>query len=308
MSDDFFKKAADLLGSAFVLKDEPLQKHTTFRIGGPAKYFLMPRGIEGVKDAVSLCRKEKIPFTVIGNGSNLLVSDRGYDGAVIRIGDNLNEIRTDGERIFAQAGATLAALAKEALRSSLTGLEFAAGIPGTLGGGLVMNAGAYDGEMKQVVESAELLDDSGNIISLTNEELELGYRTSVIGRKSYYALSAVLKLEKTADTEKIRLRMSELALKRREKQPLEYPSAGSTFKRPEGYFAGRLIMDAGLRGYSVGGACISEKHCGFVINKGGATAADVLAVIEHTKAVVKEKFGVRLEPEVKFLGFTGDCN
>lgn len=300
---DIYSALTLAVGADNVFENELLSKHTTFRIGGPARYFLTPDSIEGIKKAVSICKEQKIDFYVIGNGSNLLVSDKGYDGVIIKIGENLREIRCEGEKIYATAGATLAGVAQVALKNSLTGFEFAAGIPGTLGGALVMNAGAYGGEMKQVVESAEVLDNEGNFIVLSNEELELGYRKSVIPKRGYIVLSAVIKLDYTEDKESISMRMSELAAQRREKQPLEYPSAGSTFKRPEGYFAGKLIMDAGLRGYMVGQAAVSEKHCGFVINKGGATADDVIRLIEYVRATVFDKFGVELEPEVKLLGF-----
>lgn len=300
---DTYSALVEAVGADNVFENELLSKHTTFRIGGPVRYFLTPDSTGDIKKVVSICKEQNIEFYVIGNGSNLLVSDKGYDGIVIKIGENLRDINCEGNKIYATAGATLAGIAQVALHNSLTGFEFAAGIPGTLGGALVMNAGAYGGEMKQVVESAELLDNEGNLVVLSNEELELGYRTSVITKKGYFVLSAIIKLDYAEDREAIRVRMSELAAQRREKQPLEYPSAGSTFKRPEGYFAGKLIMDAGLKGYTIGGAAVSEKHCGFVINKGGATADDVIKLIEHVRATVFDKFGVELEPEVKLLGF-----
>lgn len=303
MPDDFFQVLAKCVGEENVLENELLSKHTTFRIGGPTRYFLTPDSIEGIKKAILVCKENSIPFYIIGNGSNLLVSDNGYEGVVIKIADNLRGIIVEGNKIYAKAGATLAAIAHAALKNSLKGFEFAAGIPGTLGGALVMNAGAYGGEMKHVVESAEVLDTEGNVISLTNEELEFGYRTSTISKKGYFVISAIINLEYTEDEAGIREQMSELASRRREKQPLEFPSAGSTFKRPEGYFAGKLIMDAGLRGYTIGGACVSEKHCGFVVNKGGATADNVLELINHIRRVVFEKFGVELETEIKMLGF-----
>ncbi|MBE5948456.1 MAG: UDP-N-acetylmuramate dehydrogenase [Lachnospiraceae bacterium] len=300
---ELYRALYEIVGEDNIIENEPLAKHTTFRIGGPARYFLTPDSEEALKEVILMCKEHNIDFYVIGNGSNLLVSDKGYDGVVIKIGENLRKIRCEEDKIYATAGATLAGVAQTALKNSLTGFEFAAGIPGTLGGALVMNAGAYGGEMKLVVESAEVLDNEGNFIVLSNEELELGYRKSVIPKKGYIVLSAVIKLDYTEDKEAISARMSELAAQRREKQPLEYPSAGSTFKRPEGYFAGKLIMDAGLRGYAIGGATVSEKHCGFVINKGGATADDVIRLIEHVRATVLAKFGVELEPEVKLLGF-----
>lgn len=296
-----FKELSEIVGEENIIENEPLSRHTSFKIGGPARYFLTPKDEEGIVRTVSVCREKNIPFYVIGNGSNLLVSDRGYDGVIIRF-TGLKEIKTEGEKIYVQAGASLAAAANEALKNSLAGFEFAAGIPGTAGGALVMNAGAYGGEMSHVTESARVLDKDGNIIMLTNEELDFSYRNSVVSKKGYYALSAVIKLEHTDDMEAVRAKMQEFAVKRREKQPLEYPSAGSTFKRPEGHFAGKLIMDAGLSGYSIGGACISEKHCGFIINKGGATADNVIELINFTKKTVKEKFGVEIEPEIKMLG------
>lgn len=300
---DIYSALVEAVGEDNVFVDELLSRHTTLRIGGPARYFLTPDSIEGIKKVVSICKEHNIEFYVIGNGSNLLVSDKGYDGVVIRIAEKFRKIRCEGNKIYATAGATLSGIAQVALHNSLTGFEFAAGIPGTLGGALVMNAGAYGGEMKQVVESAELLDSEGKLVVFSNDELGLGYRTSVIPKKGYFVMSAVLKLDYTDDREAIRARMSELAAQRREKQPLEYPSAGSTFKRPEGYFAGKLIMDAGLRGYTVGGAAVSEKHCGFIINKGGATADDVVRLIGYVRTAVLDKFGVELEPEVKLLGF-----
>ncbi len=302
--DKFYEGLIKIVGEeAVVLKDEPLSRHTSFKIGGPAKYFIEPCSASDIKEIIVFCKAKNMPFTIIGNGSNLLVSDEGFKGVVICIAKRMRGIKTYGERIYAEAGALLSSIAREAGANSLTGFEFAGGIPGTLGGAVVMNAGAYGGEMVQVLESAEVLDKEGNLIILKNKELELGYRTSVIPKKEYVVVAATLKLTKTDDPESIWAAMQELLAKRREKQPLEYPSAGSTFKRPEGYFAGKLIEDAGLKGFSVGGACVSEKHSGFLVNKGGATARDVLELIEHVKKTVFEKFGVELEPEVKMLGF-----
>ncbi len=302
--DKFYESLIKIVNEeAVVLKDEPLSRHTSFKIGGPAKYFVEPRSASDIKEIIAFCKAENMPFTIIGNGSNLLVSDEGFSGVVICIAKGMRAVKVDGEQIYAEAGALLSHIAREAQSNSLTGFEFAGGIPGTLGGAVVMNAGAYGGEMVQVLESAEVLDKEGNLITLKNEELELGYRTSVIPKKDYIVVAATLKLAKTDDADAIRSTMQELLAKRKEKQPLEYPSAGSTFKRPEGYFAGKLIEDSGLKGFSVGGACVSEKHSGFVINKDGATARDVLELIEHVKKTVFEKFGVELEPEVKMLGF-----
>lgn len=278
-----------------------MDRHTTFRIGGPADYFLIPETPEEIKQILNICRDENIPYFILGNGSNLLVSDAGYRGAIIQVFRNMSGITTEGTKIRASAGALLSAIAAEARNASLTGFEFAGGIPGTLGGAVVMNAGAYGGEMKDVLEEVTVLDGDGNIRTLKAEELELGYRTSAVKKNDYLVLEAVISL-KEGDPEAIRARMRELSEQRTSKQPLEYPSAGSTFKRPEGYFAGKLIMDCGLRGYRVGGAEVSQKHCGFVINAGGATAADVRALMQDVTEKVQEKFGVTLEPEVKFLG------
>ena len=250
------------LGSDNVKLQEPMKKHTTFRIGGPADYYLCPHSVRELQAVLHICRGEKLPFFILGNGSNLLVSDKGYRGAVIQLWKNMSEIERTGTRIRAQAGALLSKIAAAALEDGLTGMEFAAGIPGTLGGAVVMNAGAYGGEMKDIIKEVQVMDQEGNLLNLPAEKLELGYRTSIIKKKDYIVLSAVLELE-PGDREEIRAKMDDLKERRVSKQPLELPSAGSTFKRPEGYFAGKLIMDAGLRGFSVGGAQISEKHCGF---------------------------------------------
>lgn len=291
----------NLLGKEGVLTEEPMKKHTTFRLGGPADYFLCPRDAGQVAGILHICREEGLPWFVLGNGSNLLVSDAGYRGVVIQIYKNMNQVWIDGEKITAQAGALLSAVSKKAMEAGLSGIEFASGIPGTLGGAAVMNAGAYGGEMKDVLETVKILTPEGEVRTLLAEELELGYRTSIIKEKGYLVLEAVLKLSQ-GDQEAIRARMEELKVQRVSKQPLEYPSAGSTFKRPEGYFAGKLIQDSGLRGYRVGGAQVSEKHCGFVINTGEASAADVACLIRDVQKQVYEKFGVKLETEVKYLG------
>lgn len=298
---NLYEKLCDLLGEESVFADEPMSRHTTFRIGGPADYFTVPGNAEDVKKIIDLCKKEDVPYYILGNGSNLLVGDKGYRGVIIQIYRNMSEIHADGNRIYAQAGALLSKVAAEALLHSLKGFEFASGIPGTLGGAVMMNAGAYGGEMKQVLESAKVLTPEGEIKSLKEEELELGYRTSVIAKKNYIVLEAVIRLE-AGDAESIRSYMEELKEKRVTKQPLEYPSAGSTFKRPEGYFAGKLIEDAGLRGFRVGDAQVSEKHCGFVINRGSAAAEDVISLMEQVADKVESASGVRLEPEVKRIG------
>lgn len=298
---DLFKALCDITGNENVLVDEPMSRHTTFRIGGPADYFVTPCNAEELRSIIELCRDSSIPYYIVGNGSNLLVGDKGCRGVIIQIFKRMNQIRTEGERVYAQAGALLSKVAAAALESSLTGLEFASGIPGTLGGALRMNAGAYGGEMKQVVESARVLTPEGEVIDIPVSELGMSYRTSVISKNDYVVLEAVLRLEK-GDAGKIRAQMEDLRGKRVSKQPLEYGSAGSTFKRPEGYFAGKLIEDAGLRGFRIGDAQVSEKHCGFVINRGGATAAQVTELMDQVRARVKEQFGVELEPEVKRIG------
>ena len=288
-------------GSGEVVTEEPMSRHTTFRIGGPADYFVTPHTKEEIRQVIRLCKEEEIPFAVLGNGSNLLVGDKGFRGVIIQLFKNFSDITIEEETIYAQSGALLVRLANQAAEQGLTGLEFASGIPGTLGGAVVMNAGAYGGEMKDVILWSDVLTEDGEFLRLSGEELELGYRTSVIQKEPYFVLGAALRLKKGDQTE-IRSVMEELKEKRVSKQPVEYPSAGSTFKRPEGYFAGKLIMDAGLRGFSVGGAQVSEKHCGFVINKGGATAEEVQLLMKEVADRVEEKFGVRLEPEVKMLG------
>lgn len=301
MNQNIVKRFENVMDSRQILLDEPMKKHTTFRIGGAADYFLCPEDGEQTAKVIHICQEEQIPYFVLGNGSNLLVSDSGYRGAVIQLYKNMSRVWTEGTRVFAQAGALLSTVSKKAMEAGLTGLEFASGIPGTVGGASVMNAGAYGGEMKDVLESVTVLTPDQEIKSLKAEELELGYRTSVIKEKEYIVLEAVLNLS-FGEKEAIKSRMEELKEKRVTKQPLEYPSAGSTFKRPEGYFAGKLIQDAGLRGYQVGGAQVSEKHCGFVINQGEASAVDVARLIRDVQKRVYDKFQVKLETEVKFLG------
>lgn len=301
MREEIRQKFIDVLGNERVLFDEPMSSHTTFRIGGPAEVFAMPENYEQIGAVLTLCDQEQLPYFVLGNGSNLLVSDSGYRGVIIQMDRNMEEIRLEGNEIHACAGALLSSIAVAARNASLTGFEFAGGIPGTLGGAVVMNAGAYGGELKDVLKEAVVMDREGKIFTIPVEKLEMGYRTSVIKTAGYLVLEAVIALKK-GDPEKIRATMKDLSDRRTEKQPLDCPSAGSTFKRPEGYFAGKLIMDSGLRGYRIGGAQVSEKHCGFVINAGGATAKDVRALMDHVISTVQEKYGVTLEPEVKFLG------
>ena len=301
MNQNFYDKLNNVIAKDSILTDEPMSRHTTFRVGGPADFFVTPKAKEEVRDVIRICKEAGMPYYIIGNGSNLLVSDAGYRGVIVQIYKEMNEVKVEGDLVKAQAGALLSGIAAKALGAELSGFEFASGIPGTIGGACVMNAGAYGGEMKDVLESVTVLTGEGKIIELSRNELELGYRTSVIAKKGYIVLGAVLKLER-GDGEKIKTYMDELKEKRVTKQPLEYPSAGSTFKRPEGYFAGKLIEDAGLRGFQVGGAQVSEKHCGFVINRDHATAADIMELMRQVQIRVKENSGVDLEPEVKRLG------
>lgn len=290
-----------------ILFDEPMAKHTTFRIGGPAECYVIPDGAEQIRKTVALADEAGVPCHIIGNGSNLLVSDDGVPGIVIRMEENSWEktgTAEDGRDCFrVSAGSLFSSFAKALCRDGYTGLEFATGIPGSIGGAVVMNAGAYGGEVKDVLVSADVLTKSGEILTVPASELDLSYRHSNIDDKCYTVLSAVFAVSKSEDPEAVSARVAELSEKRKEKQPLEYPSAGSTFKRPEGYFAGKLIDDCGLRGYRVGDAQVSEKHCGFVINRGNATAEDVMQLISAVQRKVMEQFGIMLEPEVRFLGF-----
>ncbi|HJC50763.1 MAG TPA: UDP-N-acetylmuramate dehydrogenase [Candidatus Anaerostipes avistercoris] len=284
-----------------VLTGEPMSRHTTFRIGGPADIFVIPKTIEDISHVCAIAKKQEIPLFVLGNGSNLLVADQGMDGIVLQIYKNFSGVSADGNELAIKAGTLLSTAAKAAQAEELTGFEFAGGIPGTFGGAVVMNAGAYGGEMVQVLKEVTVLTPEGEIKTIPAEELELGYRTSNILKNGYVVLSGTIALEK-GDPEQIKAKMDEYSTARRTKQPLELPSAGSTFKRPEGYFAGKLIQDAGLRGYQVGGARVSDKHCGFVVNQDNATAADVMRLIADVQRIVKDKFNVELEPEVKRVG------
>ena len=280
---------------------EAMSRHTTFRVGGPAAFYLVPQSEEEVWEAVEFVHSRGLPYYPVGRGSNLLVSDEGYDGVMIEIGSGLEVIEADDGIVEAQAGITLAKMSQELARRGLAGFEFASGIPGTLGGAVTMNAGAYGGEIKDCISRATVLTDTGDILVLGREELALGYRTSVIQTNSHMVISAVFSFDRD-DTTRIQERMKELNERRREKQPLEFPSAGSTFKRPEGHFAGKLIEDAGLRGYRVGDAQVSEKHCGFVVNRGHATAAQIYKLIQDVTERVKQHSGIELEPEVRMIG------
>lgn len=301
MNKIIYEALVKVLDEDQIKPEEPMKNHVTFRVGGPADFFVTPKNYEELSWVLKCCAKYEMPCYIMGNGSNLLVSDQGYRGVVIQLFRQLNDIQCEGNVIRAQAGALLSAVANRALEEKLTGFEFAAGIPGTLGGACVMNAGAYGGEMKDVLKSVAVLTREGERITLQKNELELGYRTSIIAKKNYIVLEAEIELE-VGDAEEIKAVMDDLKERRTTKQPLEYPSAGSTFKRPEGYFAGKLIQESGLQGFQVGGAQVSEKHCGFVINKDQATAADIAELIRQVQDRVEEKFGVRLETEVKRLG------
>ena len=280
--------------------DEKLSEYVNFKVGGPADILLIPNSKEQVIKSIKICKENNIPFYLIGNGSNILVRDGGFRGVVLSL-KNVKNIYVDGEKIEAECGVMLKEVSDKAIENSLTGFEFASGIPGTIGGAVFMNAGAYDGEISKVIESAEVIDENCNIIRLSREELDFGYRSSLVMKKGYTVLSAVFKLEK-GQVKTIKELIEDLTNKRESKQPLEYPSAGSTFKRPTGYFAGKLIQDAGLKGYSIGGAAVSEKHSGFVINKGNATAKDITDLIKHIQDEVKKQFGVDLHPEVRIIG------
>ncbi len=300
MDDRIYDAVKKILGEDRARTDEPMSAHCTFRTGGNAAVFAEPSSEEELARLVSALMEMGAPYFVVGRGSNLLIPDEGYDGVIIGIGKRMSDIRTNGNRIYAAAGASLAAVAAEALSHSLSGMEFASGIPGTVGGAVYMNAGAYGGEMKDITVSSRYVAPDGGIKEISGAQHDFGYRHSVFCERGGIVTSSVFELT-GGDFDEIKAHMAELNARRREKQPLEYPSAGSTFKRPEGYFAGKLIQDSHLAGFSIGGAAVSDKHCGFVINKGGATSADIMAVIEHVQKTVFEKFGVMLEPEVKIL-------
>lgn len=306
MNNDFRKEMEHILGENQVKVGESLSRHTTFKMGGEADYFVIPQSPEQIIELIKLCNKEKVPFYILGNGSNILVGDKGYRGVIIQIGKGMEKIKfgetIEGQtRVLAGAGVSLAKLAKMIAGKGLTGFEFASGIPGTLGGAITMNAGAYGGEIKDCILWAKVIDKQGQIHIIEKKDLELGYRTSVIQKESYIVVEAEFTFA-FGGIEEIEKKMTDLNRQRVEKQPLNYPSAGSTFKRPEGYFAGKLIMDAGLAGYRVGDIMVSTKHCGFVVNVGAGTAKDARQLIEDVSRIVYEKFQVKLEPEVRFLG------
>jgi UDP-N-acetylmuramate dehydrogenase len=302
MRHEFVQKLKKHIIMGNVVEHESMDRHTTFQVGGPADLFVEPGNREELRYALTQARDDNVPFFVTGNGSNLLVSDEGFRGMILHIGKSMSEVAVSGTRVRAEAGASLARIAKEAYEHGLTGMEFAAGIPGSLGGAVVMNAGAYNGEMKDILTEVDVMTREGEVKTIPARDLELSYRHSCIPENGYIVLGAGIELS-PGDPEAIKSRMSELALARRQKQPLEYPSAGSTFKRPEGYFAGKLVQDAGLKGYTVGGARVSEKHSGFVINHGGAEACEIRFLIRQVQKKVMKQFGVLLEPEVRFIGF-----
>ncbi|MDZ5254554.1 UDP-N-acetylmuramate dehydrogenase [Clostridium sp. LIBA-8841] len=297
---EFYKLLGEFYNEEDITVDSPMSEHIYFRVGGPADILVTPVNEEQVVNTLKLCREYNVPYFILGNGSNILVKDGGISGVVIKL-NKLNKVTSEGNCVTAQSGALLKDVSKAALENNLRGFEFACGIPGSIGGAVFMNAGAYDGEMAHVIKSARVIDENCNIKNLTKEELELGYRSSLVMKKGYVVIDATVELE-SGEYTSIKDKIDDLTNKRESKQPLEYPSAGSTFKRPEGYFAGKLIQDSGLKGFSIGGAAVSEKHSGFVINKGGATAKDVLDVIAHVQKTVKENFGVDLHTEVRIIG------
>lgn len=302
MEGDILGTLKEVIDTRRILLMEPMSKHTTFRVGGPADIFAMPAGIAELEGMIRWCNERAVPYYIIGNGSNLLVGDEGIRGVVIQIGEAFSGIEIgEDNTIWVQAGCMLSKAAKVAAEHSLTGMEFASGIPGTIGGAVMMNAGAYGGEMKDIIDCVTLLMPAGEIIILPQDQMEFGYRNSIVSKENYIVLEVKLQLQQ-GNSKTIAERMRELNEARREKQPLEYPSAGSTFKRPEGYFAGKLIMDAGLSGYRVGGAQVSEKHCGFVVNRGNATAKDIVTLIHDVRSRVEETFQVDLEPEIRMIG------
>lgn len=296
-----FKTLAGITGEKNVILNEPMKNHTSFRTGGEADIFVSPDSIKSLKDVIKLFRENDIPFYIFGNGSNMLVSDRGIEGAVIHIGNGFSSIEVKENKITSGAGAILSAVSNAALENSLTGFEFASGIPGSFGGAVFMNAGAYGSEIKNVIKSVLVLNENLELEELSKDRLELGYRSSIFQKNNYIILGGTIELE-TGNKDNILSEMNELNAKRREKQPLNFASAGSTFKRPEGYFAGKLIEDSGLKGKTIGGAQVSEKHAGFIVNTGTATTDDIINLMDFCKKTVYEKFGVMIEPEVRITG------
>ncbi|HKL42746.1 MAG TPA: UDP-N-acetylmuramate dehydrogenase [Clostridia bacterium] len=298
---DIIKKIQSIVNDNRVYENELLKEHTYFKIGGPAKILVKVKSIDEIKKVIQICKDEDVKYYVIGNGTNILVPDEGLDAVIIKIAETFNDYRIHGNKVYVQAGMLLSTLSKKIAKASLTGFEFASGIPGTVGGAIYMNAGAYGGEMKDIVEYAKVLDSDGKVQKILNKDLELGYRKSIVSKKNYVVLSVCFVL-KEGNIDQIKKEVQVLDEKRISKQPLDLPSAGSTFKRPEGYYAGKLIDDAGLRGFRFRDAQVSDKHCGFVVNRGNATCKDVLQLIDMVKKVVFDQFNVTLEREVRILG------
>lgn len=301
VSSAIYEYLAAIVTKENIVLDEPMSGHVTFNVGGKAQAFVQVETEAQLVEVIKFLNRLEEEYFILGNGSNLLVGDKGYQGIIVQIGPKMSGIEVIGERIIAKAGAPLSKVAKAACDNGLSGLEFASGIPGTIGGAVVMNAGAYGGEMKQLVTRVRVVNADGEVMELDNGTMEFGYRNSVIRNKKFAVLEVEMSLQK-GDEGDIQRKIAELSGKRREKQPLEYPSAGSTFKRPDGYYAGKLIMDAGMRGYSIGGAQVSEKHCGFVVNRANATAEDIIEVIHTVQEKVYDLFNVRLELEIICLG------
>lgn len=298
---NLYEKLIEKISPDRIMKDEPMWKHTSFKIGGPVDIMVLPNSVGEVQHVVKLCKEMKIDYYIMGNGSNLLVADQGIRGVVMKIADNFSRVDIEGEKVTAQAGILLSNLANLIMKESLQGFEFASGIPGTLGGAIAMNAGAYGGEMKDVVVGASVIDDCGNAVYLNNKELELEYRSSIAQKRGFIVLEVEMKFEK-GDREAIREKMKDFTQRRTSKQPLQLPSAGSTFKRPPDHFAGKLIEGAGLKGVRVGGAQVSDLHAGFIVNVDHATAEDVINLIKLVQKTVRDKFDVELQPEVKIIG------
>ena len=295
-----YKELVDIVTEANVTKDKPLKEHTYTKLGGHADYFVTPTTADEVRQVVAFAKEKDIPFMLLGNGSNLIIKDGGIRGIVMYLG-KMTKMTVEDTVLRAEAGALIVAASRLALEHSLTGLEFACGIPGSVGGALFMNAGAYGGEIKDVLVSATIVDETGNIREILAEDLDLMYRTSNISRNGYIVLEAKFQLE-LGDYDAIKAVMDDLTYKRESKQPLEYPSCGSVFKRPPGYFAGKLIQDSNLQGFTIGGAQVSLKHAGFIVNINQATASEYIALIEHVQQVVYNNFGVKLEREVRIIG------
>ena len=298
--NNIIKKLEAVMAIENIKENEPMKNHTSFKVGGPADLFLMPQTRAELQAVLEICKESEKPRYIMGNGSNLIVRDNGYNGIIINT-KALNQVKTVGETLIAEPGISLKDLANVALEQKLTGLEFASGIPGSLGGAVTMNAGAYDGEMKQVIKSITVITEDGSLKTISADQCHFDYRSSILQQHNWVLVSVELIL-KNGDYQAIQAKMLDLNTQRQTKQPLEYPSAGSTFRRPVGYYAGKLVQDAGFKGHSVGGAQVSEKHSGFVINKGGATAADILNLIGAIQAAVKDQFGVDLKTEVIVIG------